>query len=402
MTYKEVQIYLMRWTILLLFMFSNIVIQILWISFAAVTSSAMTFYGVDELSIYLLSMTFMVVYIPVTFLASWVIDKFGFKIGAGFGALLAAIFGFLRIFAMGDFMLVLIFQIGIAIGQPFMLNSVTKLSANWFPESERTTATGISLISQFLGIALGFFITPFIVEGISFQAMLSIYGVVALISGLLFIIFVKDKPPSPPSKEISEEKVFIFAGLKKLFTNKKFLILVIVFLIGLGVSHTITIYIEKIFVPRGYDAIFTGIFRSIILIGGIIGCLVMSILSDKFKKREILIILSCVIATISLFIILFAYDENLLYLFGFLFGFGLISAAPVALEYAIDITSPVSEASSNGFLLMFGQIGGVIFILGFEGLNMLNGDYFPVLIIQSILLIVISILAFFLKEKKIT
>jgi len=402
MTYKEVQIYLMRWTILLLFMFSNIVIQILWISFAAVTSSAMTFYGVDELSIYLLSMTFMVVYIPVTFLASWVIDKFGFKIGAGFGALLAAIFGFLRIFAMGDFMLVLIFQIGIAIGQPFMLNSVTKLSANWFPESERTTATGISLISQFLGIALGFFITPFIVEGISFQAMLSIYGVVALISGLLFIIFVKDKPPSPPSKEISEEKVFIFAGLKKLFTNKKFLILVIVFLIGLGVSHTITIYIEKIFVPRGYDAIFTGIFRSIILIGGIIGCLVMSILSDKFKKREILIILSCVIATISLFIILFAYDENLLYLFGFLFGFGLISAAPVALEYAIDITSPVSEASSNGFLLMFGQIGGVIFILGFEGLKMLNGDYFLVLIIQSILLIVISILAFFLKEKKIT
>ncbi len=194
----------------------------------------------------------------------------------------------------------------------------------------------------------------------------------------------------------------MFAGLKKLFTNKKFLVLVIVFLIGLGVFNTITKYIEQIVVPRGYDAIFAGIFRSIILIGGIIGCLVMSFLSDKFKKREILIILSCVIATISLFIISFAYDENLLYLFGFLFGFGLISAAPVALEYTIDITSPVSEASSNGFLMMFGQIGGVIFILGFEGLKMPNGDYFPALIIQSILLIIISILAFFLKEKKIT
>jgi len=400
MTDKEIQVYSIRWVVLLLFMFSNMITQILWISFASVTSYAMAFYGVDELSIYLLSMIFMVVYIPITFLSSWAMDKFDFKIGAGIGAVIVGIFGFLRIFTGGEFMLVLIFQIGIAIGQPFILNSLTKLSANWFPEPERTTATGISLISTFIGILLGILVTPFIVEGINFQTMLTIYGVLSLISGLLFVIFVKNRPPTPPSKEISEEKVFMYEGLKKLFTNKGFIILFLVFFVGLGVFNCITTYIEQIVIPRGYDSIAAGIFGGLMLIGGIIGSLILSILSDKYKKRKILIISSTILATISLFIISFTSNDVLLYTFFFLFGFGLVSAAPVALEYAVDITAPVPEQSSNGFLMMSGQIGGIIFILGFADLKMPNGDYFPTLIIQAILLVIMVVLAFFLKEEK--
>jgi len=129
MTENNLQVYSFRWIVLALFMLINIAIQILWISFASVTSVAMEYYGVDELSIYILSLSFMVVYIPVTFLASWLIDKYDFKIGTGIGAILMGLFGFLRFFAGPNFEIVLIFQIGIAIGQPFLLNSVTKLSA---------------------------------------------------------------------------------------------------------------------------------------------------------------------------------------------------------------------------------------------------------------------------------
>ncbi|MFX0044045.1 MAG: MFS transporter, partial [Candidatus Hodarchaeota archaeon] len=150
MSKENIEVYGFRWIVLLLFMLVNISLQILWISFAPVRSVAATFYDVDELFIDLLAMSFMVVYIPVTFLSAWMIDKFGFRIGAGIGAIIAGIFGLLRFFAFEDYFLVLLFQIGIGIGQPFILNVVTKLSANWFPDSERTTATGIALISQFL------------------------------------------------------------------------------------------------------------------------------------------------------------------------------------------------------------------------------------------------------------
>ena len=398
MSEEKIQVYGTRWLVLVLFMFTNITLQILWITFASITLEAAGFYGVAELDILFLSLVFMLAYIPVTFLASWIIDKYDFRIGAGIGALLAGIFGFLRFFAGNDYTLVLIFQLGIAIGQPFVLNSITRLSANWFPESERTSATGLSLISQFIGILLGVLITPFIYAIFNLEITLLIYGILSLISGILFIIFVKNEPPTPPSKEEIREKVLMGKGLKSLFKNKSFIILFVTFFFGLGIFNFITSYIELILSPRGFDATDAGIIGGLLLIGGIVGCVVMSALSDKYQKRKLLLIVSIIIASLSLFIITFTADAILLYLFNFLLGFGILSAGPVALEYAVDLTKPVPEATSNGMLMMVGQIGGIIFILFFEGFT-LGGDYFPALLLESIFLLVTLVLVFFLKEK---
>ena len=393
------QVYGFRWIVLLLFMFANLVLQILWISFASITIEAAVFYGVAELDILLLSLVFMIAYIPVTFLASWIIDKYDFRIGAGIGAVLAGIFGLLRYFAGGDYLLVLIFQIGIAVGQPFVLNSITRLSANWFPESERTSATGLSMISQFIGIMLGILITPFIYEAFNISIMLLIYGILAVISGALFVIFAKNKPPTPPSTEISGERVLMGTGLRQLFLNKYFIILFITFFFGLGIFNFVTSYIELIVTPRGFDATDAGLLGGLMLIGGIIGCVIMSFLSDKYKKRKILLIISILVATTSLFIITFSADPIILYLFSFLLGYGIISAGPVALEYAVDLTKPIPEATSNGMLMMIGQVGGIIFILFFEGFTTPLGDYFPTLLLESIFLLAVLVIAFFLKEK---
>lgn len=400
MSEEKIQVYGYRWLVLVLFMFTNITLQILWITFASITLESADFYGVAELDILFLSLVFMIAYIPVTFLASWLIDKYDFRVGAGIGAILAGIFGFLRFFAENDYTLLLIFQIGIAIGQPFVLNSITRLSANWFPESERTSATGLSLISQFIGILLGVLVTPFLYAAFNLEITLLIYGILSLISGLLFIIFVKNKPPFPPSKEELREKVLMGKGLKSLFKNKGFIILFITFFFGLGIFNFITSYIELILDPRGFDATDAGVIGGLLLIGGIVGCVIMSALSDKYKKRKLLLIISIIIATISLFIITppITTDPVLLYLFNFLLGFGILSAGPVALEFAVDLTKPVPEATSNGMLMMVGQIGGIIFILFFEGFT-LGGDYFPALLLESIFLLAILVLVFFLKEK---
>jgi MFS family permease len=397
---QKIQVYSYRWTVLLLFMFANITMQILWISYAAVTKEAMDYYAVEEFLILLLSMIFMVVYIPVTFLSSWLVEKIDFRWGAGIGALLGGIFGFLRFIAGKDYSLLLIFVIIIEIGQPFLLNSITKLSANWFPESERTTATGLCLISQFLGILLGELITPFLVIGDhDLTLMLLIYGIVSLASGLLFIIFAKSRPPTPPSLTVSKEKIFIWAGIKRLFTNKFFLILIILFFVGLGAFNMIATYIQLIAAPRGYESE-AGILGGVMLLGGIVGAIVMSTISDKIKKRKLLLIISIFITVVSLSILSFTEDLLMLELFCFLFGFGILSAGPVALEYAAEITRPVPEVSSNGMLMMIGQIGGILFIFGFQDFTLSNGDYFPALLILAILTFVIFILAFFLKEAK--
>jgi nitrate/nitrite transporter NarK len=126
----------------------------------------------------------------------------------------------------------------------------------------------------------------------------------------------------------------------------------------------------------------------------------MSTLADKLRKRALLIKISLLIAVVSFTVISFANTTPLLYVTGFLLGFGLLSVGPVLLEYAVDVTVPVPEASSNGMLMVIGSISGILFILGFEGFTTPSGDYFPALIVLSILSLVSFVLSLFLKDVK--
>jgi len=360
----------------------------------------MEFYGVDEFLVIFISLVFLIVYIPITFLATWLIDKYEFKIGASIGALLMGVFGFLRFIAGNNYILALIFSIGIAIAQPFLLNTITKLSANWFPETERTTATGISLIATGLGVALGMIMTPILVINLNFRSMLLIYGILALISSIIFVILVKSKPPTPPSTNAAIDKIYMLKGFKLLFSNRNFVILTVIFTLGMGTFNMITTYIELIVIPRGFDSIFAGILGMALLSGGIAGTIIMSLLSDKLKHRKSIMILSMIIATVSLLIFSFSYNALLLIISIACFGFGLMGSGPVTLEYAVDVTKPVPEASSNGILMMGGAIGGIIFIVGLENVKF-SGDYFPALIIQTVLLALCVVLTFFLEEFKV-
>ena len=53
----------------------------------------------------------------------------------------------------------------------------------------------------------------------------------------------------------------------------------------------------------------------------------------------------------------------------FVLGFGLLSAGPVGFQYGAEVTYPASEGTSNGLLLLMGQISGIAFIFAMDGLK---------------------------------
>ena len=117
-----------RWAVMLAFMAVAVINQLLWITYAPVTSDAASYYGVSTLSIGLLSMSFMIVFILVSIPASWVIDRYGIRIAVGIGAVLTGVFGLLRGLAGSNYSLALFAQIMIAVGQPFILNAITSIA----------------------------------------------------------------------------------------------------------------------------------------------------------------------------------------------------------------------------------------------------------------------------------
>jgi len=194
----QYKVYGYRWVMLALFMVMVAANQVLWITFAPITVDAASFFKVSDLMIGILSMSFMIVYMVVSIPASWIIDTYGIKIGAGIGALLTGTFGLMRGWAGADFNMVLMAQIGIAIGQPFLLNSITKLSALWFPMEERATAAGLGTLAMYIGILAGMVVTPVLFTSNGLVGMMNVYGIGAAVIALIFLIFSRNAPPTPP------------------------------------------------------------------------------------------------------------------------------------------------------------------------------------------------------------
>lgn len=397
----EFKVYRYRWVVLFAFMFVVAINQLLWITFAPITSTATTFYGVSNLSIGLLSMIFMIVYVFVSIPASWAIDTYGIRIAVGIGAILTGLFGLLRGILADNFTFVLIAQIGIAIGQPFILNAMTTVAARWFPIKERATAAGLGSLAMYLGIVVALVLTPFLTIKSQINGMLLIYGIVSAVGAVVFFIFVKERPPTAPCRPDQEERSLVFDGLKESLRLRDFILLLVIFFVGLGVFNAVTTWIEDIVRPRGFSIIQAGYIGGLMIVGGIIGAVVIPMLSDHFRKRKPYVLLAVIGAILGLVGITFATSYGLLLVSAFVFGFFLLSAGPVGFQYGAEITYPTPEGTSNGLLLLMGQISGIVFILAMDSMKSPETGSMTLPLTLMIGLLVISLIfAFRLKEAK--
>ncbi len=372
-TYK---VYGYRWVVLIVFALLNAVIQMSWITFAPVTVDAINLYHTSAFWIVLLSMSFMVVYIVFSMPASFIIDKYGLRVGVGIGALLTAVFGYLRGVYGNDYTMVCISQFGIAIAQPFIMNAITKVAAEWFPINERATASGITALAQFVGIIAAMIVTkpiaqaflPAIANGhldlYSMQAMLKVYGYISVGVAILFFIFIKNKPASPPCSDEDNIRISIKEGIKYIFRTKDMILLLIIFFIGMGMFNAITTFVDIISASKGFDMSNneSGLIGAVLMGAGILGAAIIPVISDKIRKRKAVLIF-CLIGMIP-GLIGFTFFRSLIPLLisSGIFGFFFMAAAPIGYQFAAEVSHPAPESTSQGFINLAGQISGAIFI----------------------------------------
>ncbi len=402
MAQEEIKVYGYRWIMLSAYMLIVAVNQMLWITFAPITSEATTYYHASDLQIGMLSMCFMIVFIVVSIPASWIIDKYGMRVGVGTGAILTGIFGLLRGFAGTNYTILLIAQIGIAIGQPFLVNAITKLAARWFPIEERATASGLGTLAMYVGVLAGMIVTPYLVLGHGIAPTLYFFGIISIVSAVAFLIFVKERPPTPPCLAGQDERALVFDGFMHTLRTRDFRWLMLIFFIGLGVFNAVTTWIENILGPRGFSAAQAGMTGGLMIAGGILGALVIPLLSDHYKKRTPFIIIAIAGATIGLAGITFTHSYAVLLLSGACMGFFLLSSGPIGFQYAAEITYPASEGTSNGLLFMVGQISGIAMIFAMDIFkSTADGSMTNPLIILITGLILCFILSFKLRESRL-
>jgi cyanate permease len=294
---------------------------------------------------------------------------------------------------------VLLAQIGVAVAQPFLLNAITTVAARWFPLGERATASGLGTLSMYAGQVTALALTPFLVLATSIPAVLLIYGVVAVIGALIFLVFARERPPTPASAAGADERALVFDGIKLALRQRDFLLTLLIFFIGLGVFNGVVTWIEDIVRPRGFTITQAGLVGALLVGGGVLGALILPALSDRYRRRVPFIVLALAASTVGLVGITFAGQYGWLLAGAAVMGFFLLAAGPIGFQYGAEVAYPAPEGTTNGLLLMIGQVSGILFILAMDAFKVpATGSMTPSLLVLIGLMVIGALLSTRLRE----
>jgi sugar phosphate permease len=310
------------------------------------------------------------------------------------------IFGIGRGLAGTNYTWVLLTTIGIAVAQPCLLNAWTKVPAQWFCIEERATAVGLVTLSNLVGTALGMVLTPILIATLSIPNVQLIYGGIAAFSAVLFLLFAREKPPTPPCPAGQEVRALMLDGLKHALSVKDFWFYLCVSFIGMGIFNGVTTWVESIIRPRGFTPTDAGTLGALMLLGGVLGAVLIPPFSDRQHKRQRYILLGFILAIPGLVGLAYATTLWLLFVSAFALGFFLVSTSPIGMQYAAEITNPTPEGTSNGLIQLFGQ-ASVVFVYVMEALKTPSGAFTPALLLAVGLLLLSTILIVQMKDPQL-
>ena len=184
--------------------------------------------------------------------------------------------------------------------------------------------------------------------------------------------------------------------------QRDFLILLVIFFVGLGAFNGVTTWIEQIVEPRGFTAAQAGMVGAAMIVGGIVGAVAVPLLSDALRRRRLFVIIALAGMTPSLLGVALAQGYWLLLCSAALFGFFLLSAGPIGFQYGAEVTRPLPEGTSNTLLILMGQVSGIIFIFGMDALKAADGSMAVPMVGLVGLLAACIVLSFFLAESPIS
>ena len=381
--------YRYRWVILAVYMYLAALSQLYWLNFTAIETFMEKNLGVSAMGVGMFAMVFPLVFVILSIPAGIIIDKKGYKYGVGIGAVVTGIFSLLRLANPNSYQLLLISQIGISVGQPFILNGITKLVVVWFSKKEEATAIGMGSLSMFIGMIIAVGVTPFLVDLKSYTYMLWLYGFLGAGGVLFFFLFMRSKPPSPSREELANNLSSVREGIRSILKIRDFVILGFIALIGIGVFNGLATWIEKILNELHHiSMVDAGTISAVLIFSGMLGCVVIPIVSDRIQRRKPFLILASLVGAICTIVLLFQNSFIVNIFNGIILGFFLLSALPIMLTMSVEIAGEKYAGISVAYLQLLGNGAAVVIVPVMEILRGMNNNYvLPISFLVVLLLI---------------
>ena len=418
----EYTAYSSRWWVLLAFSLNNGANALLWICFASIVDATSALFAVSPAYVNGLSLAFLLLFLPGTVLTSFLVERYGLRTTLIAGSALDCAGAWLRYGGAlvapasrpAGFALLALGQCVAALAQPCFTNLPARLSADWFPASQRDVATVVASLSNALGVAAGSVLPTLAVAAAGDLAPFLLWQAVActvFLAGTAAAVR-SDRPATPPSAAAAarlragsaeaplllpaqggEEEGLgaakpppastgssvtlattladMWASYWGLLQQRNFIYLMVGFGCGLGTFNALLTLLSQAMAPCGYSNDFGGEAGGLLLVAGLVSAAGVGTLLERTRAYVTTLRVGIAVAGLSSVFFLSSLrphsDATLLASCGVM-GACLIPLLPISLENAAECTYPVSEEVSSGLLLIVGNYIGLLLILVLQAL----------------------------------
>ncbi|WP_442602213.1 MFS transporter [Paenibacillus sp. KN14-4R] len=388
-----------RWIVLLCYTALAGMSQMLWLNFAPIISQLETRYQVSAADINWLLSVFPLIYVLLSVHAGIVIDRRGYRFAVGVGGILMAVFACVRVMDF-NFYWLLVGQIGIAIGQPYVVNGITKLVTDWFPRNKQAMATGVGTMGMFIGMALALAGTPLLVGATNLQLTLLIFAAITVFFTALFWVFVHPNPKGSEDQLHAAASVGGWRGMLPLLRDRQLLLICVIAFAALGFFNGLTSWLEPILAPFRVSSEEAGWIGGAFIIGGILGAGVIPSISDKMGKQRPFLQLCCITALVIIYPLCTQGDVTMLLVLGSLLGFFFLPGYALLLSMTERIAGEKQAGEATGLMMLAGNLGGVLVIPGMQMVTGDNATWINAVYLMLVLVLFSFILTLWIKEKK--
>ena len=326
--------------------------QLLWLTYAPVTDSAATYYGVSTTAIGWLANVFPLLYVVLAIPAGLALDRRPAPwLAAGAG--LTAVGGLVRLGGPG-FGWALTGQLLVAVAQPFVLNAITGVVAA-LPEKARPTGIALGTAGLFLGmvVALGLGAA---VGGDHLVALMRVEAALAVVAVAAFLLAQWRTPPPAEHAAAADTGA---SGLRAVWTDPVLRRIALLAFLGFGVYIALATWLQPLLEPAGVSESAAGAILTIAVALGAVGSGVLSAMVGARGIETVALRAALVVAAVGCVLLALAGGVWLAGVGAVLTVVALLTALPVLLALC-ERRAGSSAGSASALLWLSGNLGGLL------------------------------------------
>lgn len=347
-----------RWRVIIAFALVGAATQLVWLTYAPVTTVAAEHFGVSESAVGWLANMFPLLYVVLAIPAGILLDRW-FRPALIAGAVLTAIGADLRLLHDG-FAVVLLGQTVVAVAQPLVLNAITGIAGHYLAEKDRATGIAVGTASTFTGMAAAFVLGAMLPRADQLTTLAAIGAVFATATAVLLTLELR-RAGDGPVASTSTSMVALRATLGDSYVRR--LCAAVFFPFGTFVA--LATFGQALLEPAGVSADAASVVLLVNVVAGVVGCAVIPVAVLRRGIELPAVMVGLTASALACLLVAVAPGLATGFLAFVLIGLTLLPALPIVLAMAERHTG-TADGTAAGLIWMTGNLGGLV-VAGLTG-----------------------------------